>query len=31
MRLRLVVSGKCGGTEQVIGESGLEHGGAMNR
>ena len=31
MRLRLIVSGKRGDTEQVIGEYGLEHGGAMSR
>jgi hypothetical protein len=31
MRLRLIVSGKRGATEQVIGEYGLEHGGAMSR
>jgi hypothetical protein len=31
MRLRLIVSGKRGETEQVIGEYGLEHGGAMSR
>jgi hypothetical protein len=31
MRLRLIVSGKRGGTEQVIGEYGLEHGGAISR
>jgi hypothetical protein len=31
MRLRLIVSGKRGGIEQVIGEYGLEHGGAMSR
>jgi hypothetical protein len=31
MRLRLIVSGKRGDIEQVIGEYGLEHGGAMNR
>jgi len=31
MRLRLIVSGKRGDTEHVIGEYGLEHGGAMSR
>jgi hypothetical protein len=31
MRLRLIVSGKRGDTQQVIGEYGLEHGGAMSR
>jgi hypothetical protein len=31
MRLRLIVSGRRGDSEQVIGEYGLEHGGAMNR
>jgi hypothetical protein len=31
MRLRLVVSGRRGDTERVIGEYGLEHGGAMQR
>jgi len=31
MRLLLIVSGKRGETEQVIGEYGLEHGGAMSR
>jgi hypothetical protein len=31
MRVRLIVSGRRGGTEQVIGEYGLEHGGAMSR
>jgi hypothetical protein len=31
MRLRLIVSGKRGGTEHVISEYGLEHGGAMTR
>ena len=31
MRLRLIVSGKRGDAEQVIGEYGLEHGGAMSR
>jgi hypothetical protein len=31
MRLRLIVSGKRGATEQVIGEYGLEHGGSMSR
>ena len=31
MRLRLIVSGKRGETEHVIGEYGLEHGGAMSR
>jgi len=31
MRLRLIVSGRRGETEQVIGEYGLEHGGAMSR
>ncbi len=31
MRLRLIVSGKRGETEEVIGEYGLEHGGAMSR
>jgi hypothetical protein len=31
MRLRLIVSGKRGDTEQVIGEYGLEHGGAISR
>ena len=31
MRLRLVVSGRRGDTERVIGEYGLEHGGAMSR
>ena len=31
MRLRFVVSGRRGDTERVIGEYGLEHGGAMSR
>ena len=31
MRLRLIVSGRRGDTEHVIGEYGLEHGGAMSR
>ena len=31
MRLRLIVSGKRGDIEQVIGEYSLEHGGAMSR
>jgi hypothetical protein len=31
MRLRLIVSGKRGAIEHVIGEYGLEHGGAMSR
>ena len=31
MRLRMIVSGKRGHTEQVIGEYGLEHGGAISR
>jgi len=31
MRLRLIVSGKRGAIEDVIGEYGLEHGGAMSR
>jgi hypothetical protein len=31
MRLRLIVSGRRGDIEYVIGEYGLEHGGAMNR
>ena len=31
MRLRLIVSGRRGDSEQVIGEYGLEHGGAMSR
>jgi len=30
-RLRLIVSGRRGDTERVIGEYGLEHGGAMDR
>ena len=31
MRLRMIVSGKRGDTEQVIAEYGLEHGGTMSR
>jgi len=31
IRLKLIVSGKRGDTEQVIAEYGLEHGGAMSR
>jgi hypothetical protein len=31
MRLRMILSGKRGDTEQVIAEYGLEHGGTMSR
>jgi len=30
MRLRLIVAGKRGDLEQVIGKYGLEHGGAVS-